>query len=120
MEEFLFPPAWVLRWLSNDSRKVPPEWKAAPCGEGGGGVFDVEGLEAVEVDGCAANRGMVRMPLDLLAGLGILSFTASLGARIFFLANAAALALSMLWTLGKCWPIFCTGPEAQSTTGHQK
>ena len=85
-----------------------------------GGVFDVEGLEAVEVDGCAANRGMVRMPLDLLAGLGILSFTASLGARIFFLANAAALALSMLWTLGKCWPIFCTGPEAQSTTGHQK
>ena len=82
-----------------------------------GGVFDVEGLEAVEVDGCA---GMVRMPLDLLAGLGILSFTASLGARIFFLANAAALALSILWTLAKCWAIFCTGPEVQSTTGHQK
>ena len=90
-------------------------------GGGGGGVLDVEGLEGtIEVDGCAANRGMVRMPLDLLAGLGILSFTASLGARIFFLANPAALALSILWTFAKCCPIFCTGPKAQSTTGHQK
>ena len=91
------------------------------------GPFDVEGWGVLEVvgsfvveDPLSKKRGRALIPLDLLDGLGSLSFTASSGDRIFFLAVRAAVALSILCTLTRCCPIFWTGPDAQSTMGHQK
>ena len=102
-----------LRWLSKDSRKVPPEWKgAAPCGEEG--VLDVEGLEGtVEVDSCAVNRLMVQITPDLLTGLGIFNFIASLG-------ESGGRSVVHLVDVCQMLPNFLHWPEAQSTTGHQK
>ena len=158
------------------------------------GPFDVEGWGVLEVVGSLVvadplhkKRGRGLIPLDLLAGLGSFSLTASCGDRILFLllplktslslplslspdsitklppgmesgpfyghkcllagiqppslfSNVAPpswsqkaithfknavdpvfhISLSILCTLSRCCPIFWTGPEAQSTTGHQK
>ena len=64
------------------------------------GPFDVEGWGVLEVVGSLVvadplhkKRGRGLIPLDLLAGLGSFSLTASCGDRILFLAVRVAVAV---------------------------